>query len=163
MSEGMLAYIGLGSNLDSPRQQVEKAFGELADVPGLSVIAQSSLYRSAPIGPEGQPDYINAVMGVNVQFDAESLLTMLQSIEQLHQRKRLVRWGPRTLDLDVLWFAGQSIETDRLTVPHPEMLNRNFVLVPLCEIAPDLLMTDGRSVAEWVLECGGDGLECLAK
>ncbi len=163
MSAAVLAYIGLGSNLDKPKQQVLQAFRALAEVPEFRLVARSSLYRSAPIGPTGQPDYINAVAAIESTLDAEALLTKLQSIEQMHQRQRLVRWGPRTLDLDVLWFGGQTIETDRLSVPHPEMLNRNFVLLPLQEIAPHLLMRDGRDLSKWVLECGQDDLERLSE
>jgi len=132
------AYIGLGSNLENPRDQVTRALEELAAIPETTLIDASSLYRSAPIGPEGQPDYINAVARLKTRLSPLQLLDALQTIEDAHGRVREERWGARTLDLDLLLYGEQHIQHERLTVPHPEMHRRAFVLVPLAEIAPEL-------------------------
>ena len=139
MSEAAVtAYIGLGSNLENPRDQVTRALEELAAIPETTLIDASSLYRSAPIGPEGQPDYINAVARLKTRLSPLQLLDALQTIEDAHGRVREERWGARTLDLDLLLYGEQHIQHERLTVPHPEMHRRAFVLVPLAEIAPEL-------------------------
>jgi 2-amino-4-hydroxy-6-hydroxymethyldihydropteridine diphosphokinase len=131
-----LCYIGLGSNLDNPKQQVIEALAALVLIPNTELIKQSALYRSDPVGPPGQPDYINAVAAIRTLLEPEQLLDALQAIEQDHQRIRKIHWGPRTLDLDIILFGDQSIATERLTVPHPFAHERNFVLWPLAEIAP---------------------------
>lgn len=130
--------IGLGSNLFDPVKQVTTALSELGELPETLLSRASSLYRSDPIGPAGQPDYINAVAALETRLAPESLLDHLQEIENLHGRVREVRWGPRTLDLDILLYGDQVIRTDRLSVPHPEIRFRGFVLFPLDELAPDL-------------------------
>ena len=135
-----VAYIGLGSNLDNPIQQIQTAFNELAALPTICMVAQSGLYRSPPLGPVDQPDYINAVACIRVALSAESLLEALQGLEQAHHRQRTCHWGPRTLDLDLLLFGDQVIRSKRLTVPHPQLTRRRFVLQPLIEIAPDLVI-----------------------
>ncbi len=147
------AYIGLGSNLQNPRQQVSEALAELDDLPRSRVLLRSSLYRSDPIGPPGQPDYVNAVARLETALAPLELLDQLQSLEQHHQRKRLVRWGPRTLDLDLLLYGQSVIQCDRLTVPHPYLSERNFVLYPLQEIAPDLVLPDGRPLRALLPHC----------
>ncbi len=143
-SSPVLAYVALGSNLEQPRVQVSEALKELALLPETRVTARSSLYRTRPLGPAGQPDYINAVAALSTRLAAESLLDALQGLEQRHGRLRTgERWGPRTLDLDLLLYADRRISTARLQVPHPRMGERAFVLVPLAEIAPqDLLIPD---------------------
>ncbi|HEY5717355.1 MAG TPA: 2-amino-4-hydroxy-6-hydroxymethyldihydropteridine diphosphokinase, partial [Motiliproteus sp.] len=112
-------YIGLGSNLEDPIDQVQRALSELAQLPDSELRAHSRLYRSDPVGPPGQPDYINAVAELHTELAVESLLDLLQQLEQSHRRKRLVHWGPRTLDLDILLYGNQQIATERLSVPHP--------------------------------------------
>lgn len=156
------AYIGLGSNLDHPAGQVRSALCEIAALPGVCELRCSSLYRSAPVGPPGQPDYINAVMGVQTRLDPHALLAALQTIEQRHGRVRQVRWGPRTLDLDLLLYGGRCIQSEHLTVPHPQLLVRPFVLYPLAEIAPDVVIPGHGPIAACLVHCPPEGLERLS-
>jgi len=133
------AYIGIGSNLDTPEAHVRRAFDDLAALRDSRCMARSALYRSAPLGPAAQPDYINAVAGLLTQLPASALLAELQRIEHAHGRRRTgERWGPRKLDLDLLVYAGERRDTPRLSLPHPRIAERNFVLLPLAEIAPHL-------------------------
>jgi 2-amino-4-hydroxy-6-hydroxymethyldihydropteridine diphosphokinase len=133
------AYIGIGSNLNDPAARVQAAFGELQRLPDTWLAARSSLYGSKPMGPAGQPDYVNAVAGVDTRLPAVDLLQALAEIEDRGGRARgAEKWGPRTLDLDLLLYGDQCIATPELTVPHPGMHERDFVLVPLAEIAGDL-------------------------
>lgn len=155
------AFIGLGSNLDQPARQVVRALSALATLPDTRLVAASSLYRSAPLGPAGQPDYINACAWLETALTPHALLAALQAIEQAHQRLRLERWGPRTLDLDLLLYGDARIATDTLTVPHPGLTQRNFVLQPLAELAPVLCLPDGRGVAALAAQAGWEGLERL--
>ncbi|WP_280554304.1 2-amino-4-hydroxy-6-hydroxymethyldihydropteridine diphosphokinase [Halomonas sp. 25-S5] len=141
------AWIGLGSNLDVPRAHVERALGELDRLPLTRRIAASRLYASAPLGPADQPDYINAVALLATRLSPLALLDQLQALEQRHGRVRRRRWGPRTLDLDLLLFDDQRVTLPRLTLPHPEMARRAFVLVPLAELAPSLVF-DGQPLAK---------------
>ncbi|MBT7950610.1 MAG: 2-amino-4-hydroxy-6-hydroxymethyldihydropteridine diphosphokinase [Gammaproteobacteria bacterium] len=131
-------FIGLGSNLEQPRQQLVRAFSELALLTSSKLITKSSLYISKPLGPQDQPDYINAVAELETSLPALTLLSSMQAIESEHQRVRTEHWGPRTLDLDLLLYGQETISVEQLKVPHPEMVRRNFVLYPLFEIAPDL-------------------------
>lgn len=133
-------YIGLGSNLDDPVSQVNRAIDALAGIPRTELRAVSSLYRSTPMGPSDQPDYINAVAALLTQFEPEQLLRELQTLELAQGRDRSAgeRWGPRTLDLDMLVFAGRRVSAEDLAVPHPRIAERNFVVLPLADIAPDL-------------------------
>ena len=133
------AYIGVGSNLDDPRAQLLRAFGKLAELPCTRLIATSPLYVSQPFGPVAQPDYINAVVGLLTQLDALALLADLQAIEAAQGRPaRHERWGPRVIDLDLLVYGREQRGDAHLTVPHPGIVERNFVLYPLADIAPDL-------------------------
>jgi len=157
----MLAYIGLGSNLENPLAQVEQALVELAAIPESSLLAKSPLYRSAAVGPGDQPDYINAAALLETSLAPLALLDALQAIELSHQRVRLEHWGPRTLDLDILLLDQQTIDSDRLKVPHPYLTQRNFVLYPLADIAPELLLPDGRSLQQLIAQCPRDGLELI--
>ena len=135
------AYIGLGSNLDNPARQVESAFELLANIPRTRIVQRSALYRSAPFGGIEQPDFVNAVATLLTQMDAGDLLLELQRIEQDCGRDRsAVRWGPRVLDLDLLVYSDQRIEEDKLTIPHPGIGERNFVLLPLGDVAPELVI-----------------------
>lgn len=136
----VVAYVGLGSNLDEPEQQVRGGLRELDQLPGTRLVRQSSLYQSPPLGPPGQPDFVNAVAMLATSLEAHSLLDQLQGLEQQHGRERGERWGPRTLDLDLLLYGRDTIDSPRLQVPHPQMSRRAFVLVPLFELAPDLVL-----------------------
>ena len=132
-------FVGLGSNLDEPLRQVSQAFDELAELDETQLLAVSPCYRSPPLGPPGQSDYINAVAMLDTSLAPLVLLDALQAIENNHGRTRDVRWGSRTLDLDVLLYGDRIIDlSPRLCVPHPEMLNRAFVLIPLHDLASDL-------------------------
>ena len=133
-----VAYVGLGSNLNRPLRQVRDALQELRQIPGSRLVRHSPLYRSAPIGPPDQPDYVNAVAMLATELDPFDLLDALQAIETRHGRERSVHWGPRTLDLDLLLYADRRIDSPRLQVPHPQLHRRAFVLVPLHDIAPQL-------------------------
>lgn len=152
-----LAYIGLGSNLEDPLAQVKRAFGELADIAQTVLLAHSAIYSSHAVGPE-QPDYINAVALLDTQLEPLALLDALQAIEQIHQRVRIQHWGPRTLDLDLLLYGDQNINVERLTVPHPYLTQRSFVLYPLADITPNLYLPDGTSLTDWLNRCPADGL-----
>lgn len=135
-------YIGLGSNLDEPITHVTTAIKELQNLANCQFVSASSLYRSAPVGPPGQDDYINAVVCLTTALEPEQLLDSLQAIENAHQRVRVERWGARTLDLDILLIDNININTTRLTVPHPYIQDRNFVLLPLFELAGDISIND---------------------
>lgn len=155
------AYIGLGSNLDDPIRQVETALKELKQLPDSRLLASSSLYRSPPMGPPDQPDYINAVAAVATSLSPHQLLAALQTIEQQHGRKRERRWGARTLDMDLLVFGEQVLSDATLTVPHPGLAKRAFVLYPLQEIAASLKVPGLGSVGALVNDCPLSGLEKL--
>lgn len=156
----VLAYIGLGSNLEDPTGQVNRAFLELDLLADTRLVARSALYRSRAIGPE-QPDYINAVAQLETRLAPLDLLDALQSIEQAHRRVRLQHWGPRTLDLDLLLYGHQSIQLPRLTVPHPYLTQRSFVLYPLADIDPNLQLPDGISLQTLLSQCPFEGLARL--
>lgn len=142
------AYIGMGSNLESPASQLRSAENAIAAIPRTRLQAVSPHYRSAPMGPSDQPDFVNAAAAVLTRLDAHRLLTELQAIEIAQGRRRDgSRWGPRTLDLDLLVFSGCRIEDEHLTVPHPGIAERNFVLFPLRDIAPHLRVPGLASVS----------------
>ncbi|MFZ5000294.1 2-amino-4-hydroxy-6-hydroxymethyldihydropteridine diphosphokinase [Enterobacter asburiae] len=139
-----LAYIAIGSNLASPLEQVNAAVQALGEIPQSKIVAVSSFYRTPPLGPQDQPDYLNAAVVLETALDAETLLDNTQRIELQQGRVRKAeRWGPRTLDLDIMLFGHETINTERLTVPHYDMKNREFMLWPLFEVAPDLIFPDG--------------------
>jgi len=130
-------YVGIGSNLDSPEDHVTQAIAALGELSGSILVSASGLYQSSPMGRADQPDFINAVAALITQTNAHDLLQQLREIERQHGRIRDgERWGPRTLDLDLLAYAGLIIDDDDLTVPHPGIAERNFVLLPWQEIAP---------------------------
>jgi 2-amino-4-hydroxy-6-hydroxymethyldihydropteridine diphosphokinase len=143
-----VCYIGLGSNLDNPAEQVERAFEFLRAVPEIRLLSRSSLYSSGPIGPLEQPDYVNAVAKISTTLDARALLRVLKKIERVRGRKRGVRWGPRVIDLDLLVFGDEEIDELNLKVPHPGIAERNFVLLPLAEVSPGLVVPGLGRVAE---------------
>jgi 2-amino-4-hydroxy-6-hydroxymethyldihydropteridine diphosphokinase len=134
------AFIGLGSNLDEPAEQIRHAIERLGGLADTTVISVSSLYRSAPFGPVEQPDFLNAVAHVRTRLDATELLRSLLALEDQLGRVRGERWGPRRIDLDLLVYGELVCATDELTVPHPGIAARNFVLLPLQEIAPELVI-----------------------
>ena len=139
-----LAYIAIGSNLASPLEQVNAAVQALGEIPQSKLVAVSSFYRTPPLGPQDQPDYLNAAVVLETALNAETLLDNTQRIELQQGRVRKAeRWGPRTLDLDIMLFGHETINTERLTVPHYDMKNRGFMLWPLFEVAPDLIFPDG--------------------
>lgn len=145
----MRVYIGLGSNLDGPRERLIFAVESLRGIPDTSVTSVSSFYRSKPVGPQDQPDFVNAVAALDTSLGAHELLGELQAIENSQDRDRDgQRWGPRTLDLDILLYGDQHIVSDDLKVPHPEMHKRGFVLLPLSEVAPQLTIPGKGPVAE---------------
>ncbi len=142
-----LAYIAIGSNLASPLEQVNAAVQALGEIPQSKIVAVSSFYRTPPLGPQDQPDYLNAAVVLETALDAETLLDNTQRIELQQGRVRKAeRWGPRTLDLDIMLFGHETMNTERLTVPHYDMKNRGFMLWPLYEVAPDLIFPDGTSL-----------------
>ena len=157
------AYIALGSNLDSPREQIQRALEHISQLPSTLLIAHSGLYQSAPLGPVEQPEFINAVAGVLTQLPPIELLRALKQAEQSLGRQRpIVRWGPRSIDLDLLVHAQEQIESAELTIPHPGITERNFVLYPLLDIAPDLLVP-GKGVVRTLAACVSvEGLRRIA-
>ena len=158
-----IAYIGLGSNLATPEAQINTARNAITDLPGVSEVAFSSLYRSPPMGPQDQPDYINAVMAIKTDLSAIELLRCLQQIELDHGRVRKdERWGARTLDLDILLYGQQIIDQPDLIVPHYGLAKRAFVLYPLQEIAPELEVPGKGEMAELLASCPLDGLVRLS-
>ena len=136
-----IAYVGIGSNLDDPVRHVRQAFDELERLPHTRLVKKSSLYRSAPRGYEKQADFINAVAQLETGLPAERLLAELQEIEARHGRKRSFPNAPRTLDLDLLLYGRAELRSPALTVPHPRMHERAFVLRPLMEISPELQLS----------------------
>lgn len=164
MSHNVVAYIGLGSNLPgtlgSAKAQLLAAVEKLAALPDSELLAVSPLYQSLAIGPE-QPDFTNAVAALKTSLPPLALLDALQAIEQAHQRERVIHWGPRTLDLDLLLYGEQMIDLPRLKVPHPFLTERGFVLYPLADLAPTLTLPDGRSLRELLTRCPPDGLTQL--
>lgn len=153
------AYIGIGSNLAEPLQQVQTAIDSLQHTPQITVLAVSPWYGSHPVGgPAEQPDYINGAACLRTTLSPHALLDALQAIEQQQHRVRNERWGARTLDLDLLLYNEHNIHDDRLTVPHPRLHERAFVLAPLLDIAPQLTLPNGCSVASLLSALSSEGL-----
>ncbi len=157
------AYIGLGSNLENPAEQVKKARSTIAAHPLFTELKFSCLYSSPPMGPQDQPDYVNAVMSVTTDLCAIEMLRILQKIETDFGRVRKgERWGARILDLDILLFADQMINQTDLIVPHVGLSERAFVLTPLADIAPEGLLIPGKgTIKQLVAQCPLDGLKKL--
>lgn len=162
------AYIAMGSNLDEPREQIRRALDALAAAPGCVLRGASSLYRSRPMGPPNQPDYLNAVARLETSLDAFELLAQLQRIERAQGRSRSARsagnrqqqpiersnrWGARTLDLDLLLYGAESISSRTLTVPHPGLHERDFVLQPLLELDAELVVPGYGPVCDLIAAC----------
>ncbi len=157
------AFIGIGSNLADPLAQARMAVSALQSMPDTNLHAVSPWYGSSPVGgPTGQPDYVNGVACLQTLLQPHALLDALQRIEHQQGRERHSRWGARTLDLDLLLYGDQSIDDDRLTVPHPRLTDRAFVLVPLNDIAPHLVLPNGHSVGSLLPLLPAAGLWPLA-
>jgi len=157
----VLTYIGLGSNLDNPESQVKTAIEALAGLSQICLQDHSSLYRSAPMGPQGQPDYVNAVVKLSTGLEPEALFDKLQGIERAQGRVRTQRWGPRTLDLDILLYGQCVVATERLKIPHPGIAERSFVLYPLAEINGQLEIPGLGRVQSLLEQCPDAGLSRL--
>ncbi|TDB59023.1 2-amino-4-hydroxy-6-hydroxymethyldihydropteridine diphosphokinase [Photorhabdus khanii] len=152
-------YIAVGSNLAEPVQQVKNALAALEDLPETEFIASSSWYRTKPMGPQNQPDFLNMAVALETTLAPEELLNHTQAIELAQGRVRKdERWGPRTLDLDIMLFGDQVIDTERLTIPHYGLKQREFMLYPLAEIAPDLVFPDGEALSERLKHIPENGL-----
>jgi 2-amino-4-hydroxy-6-hydroxymethyldihydropteridine diphosphokinase len=146
------AFLGLGSNLGDRLQHLQLAVDALAEVPGVRVVSVSRVYETAPVGGPPQDAFLNAVVAIDTDLVEQELLHRCQQVEELAARVRVERWGPRTLDIDVLLVEGTRMESDELTIPHPRMWERGFVLAPLRDVAPDLVAAD--ATWEGVREAG---------
>jgi 2-amino-4-hydroxy-6-hydroxymethyldihydropteridine diphosphokinase len=155
------AYIALGSNLADPVAQLGIAFEELGRLPHTHFVARSSLWRSAPVGYLDQPDFVNAVAEVETSLEAETLLAHLLDIERRHGRVREFQNAPRTLDLDIALYGDDRIDTPTLTVPHPRMQERAFVLLPLNELAPDIVIPGHGALRDLLPGVAGQRLEVM--
>jgi len=159
MSVWQSAYIGIGSNLEDPRGQVLKAFAALASLPRTRAVALSPLFGSKPLGPIAQPDFVNAAAGVLTQLPPAELLAALRALEEAQGRPRTYeKWGPRIIDLDLLIYGRERRADSELTLPHPGIEKRNFVLYPLAAIAPDLDVPGSGKVAGLKERIGSTGL-----
>jgi 2-amino-4-hydroxy-6-hydroxymethyldihydropteridine diphosphokinase len=156
-------YLGLGSNLAEPTRQIRDALAALNNLVDTRIKCCSSLYSSQPMGPQDQPDYVNAVAFLQTQLAPLALLKALQKIELEHGRERNAqRWGPRTLDIDILLYGEQQIDSSELVVPHYGLKKREFVLYPLFEISPQLSLPDGELLADFIKQCPINGLRILS-
>lgn len=157
-----IAFIGLGSNLEEPRSQLHRAFADLGKLSGTRLLQHSSLYRSAPQGYPDQPDFVNAVAKIDTSLSPQLLLQALLAIERQHGRERTFRNAPRTLDLDILLYDELQLHEHGLTIPHPQMHRRAFVLQPLLELAPDCVIPAIGAAHLARLGCQDQTLERLA-
>lgn len=154
------AFIGLGSNLADPLKQLQQALAAIDEAQGIELVSCSSYYASQPMGPQDQPDYVNAVCELRTTLTPQALLEAMQTIELEQGRERKdERWGPRTLDLDILLYDNLQIATETLTIPHYGMKEREFVLYPLAEIAADLVLPCGESLKSVLNTCAVNGLQ----
>ena len=157
-------FIGLGSNLDNPLSQLKKAVESIKKLELITVTNVSSFYSSSPMGPQEQPDYINAVVEVSTALVAEQLLDELQKIEHEQGRVRKERWGARTLDLDILLYGNEVINTERLIVPHSGISERNFVLYPLRDLVDlKFVIPNLGTMSELLSACPMDGIKRLTE
>jgi 2-amino-4-hydroxy-6-hydroxymethyldihydropteridine diphosphokinase len=152
------AYVALGANLDEPQAQVRNALAALSRLPQSRLAVSSSLYRTAPVGLAEQPDFINAVAALDTELLPDDLLEALFAIERDFGRLRKAKNGPRTLDLDLLLYDDQVIDTQHLHLPHPRLHLRAFVIVPLAEIAPDCVLPGRGTVAAWLPAVANQGI-----
>lgn len=157
------AYVGIGSNLDDPLVQVQGAFAQLAALDRSLLVARSRLYRSSPLGPQDQPEFVNAAAGLLTLLTPHELLRELKRLEAaLGRAHPVVRWGPRRIDLDLLLYADVRLAEPDLTIPHPGVPARNFVLYPLQDIAPELLVPGHGRVSDLAARVGSAGLALIA-
>lgn len=154
-------YIGLGSNLELPQQQLERACISLTKIPHTQFVSHSPWYESKAVGPGVQPNYLNGVAYLLTKLDPNTLLGELQRIESDQGRKRDVRWGARTLDLDILLFGSRVIDSEHLVVPHPRLEERNFVIYPLGDLAPELILPSGNPIDSLKKKLSTEGLALL--
>ena len=144
-----ISYVGLGSNQDDPIKQIDNALVNIGKIERTHLIKKSSFYETEPVGSIEQPNFINAVVALLTLLDPYELLIKLQQIEKIQKRERgSIRWGPRTIDLDILFYSNMVTNDDKLTLPHPEIQNRDFVLFPLSEIAPELMVSEYLNVVD---------------
>jgi 2-amino-4-hydroxy-6-hydroxymethyldihydropteridine diphosphokinase len=155
------AYVAIGSNLEQPQARVHEAFGHLATLPTTHLLLRSRLFNTRPMGPQDQPHFVNAAAGLLTQLTARKLLENLLLIEQSMGRNRQERWGPRVIDLDLVWMLGEAIDEPGLTLPHPGVSTRNFVLYPLADIAPSLAIPGHGRVSDLLRGFGDDGISVL--
>ena len=155
------AYVAIGSNLDHPQARVHEAFERLATLPSTLLVRRSRLYETRPMGPQDQPHFVNAAAGLLTQLTARELLRGLLGIETAMGRHRHERWGPRVIDLDLIWVPGETIDEPGLTLPHPGVSMRNFVLYPLADIAPTLAIPGHGNVLELLQRFGEDDISVL--
>lgn len=155
------AYVAIGSNLNHPQARVQEAFEGLATLPATLSVRRSRFYRTRPMGPQDQPNFVNAAAGLLTRLTARQLLDGLLRIEATMGRNRQERWGPRVIDLDLLWMPGETIDEPGLTLPHPGVSTRNFVLYPLADIAPTLVIPGHGKVLELLHAAGDDGISVL--
>jgi 2-amino-4-hydroxy-6-hydroxymethyldihydropteridine diphosphokinase len=155
------AYVAVGSNLNQPLRQVRDAFERLAALPDTQLEVRSRIYLTRPMGPQDQPDFVNAAAGLLTRLGARELLDAMLAIERAMGRRREERWGPRIIDLDLLWLHGDIIDEPGLTLPHPGVSARNFVLYPLADIAPTLMIPGHGRVVDLKSRVGGGGISIL--
>jgi 2-amino-4-hydroxy-6-hydroxymethyldihydropteridine diphosphokinase len=155
------AYVAIGSNLNDPEQRVQEAFARLEALPSTRLIRRSRVYRTRPMGPQDQPSFVNAAAGLLTQMDARELLDHMLQIEAAMGRRRQERWGPRVIDLDLIWMPGERIDEPGMTLPHPGVSTRNFVLYPLADIAPMLAIPGHGTVLDLLHGAGDDGISLL--
>jgi len=155
------AYVAVGSNLNQPRERVLEAFDALAALRATRLELRSRLYRTAPMGPQDQPEFVNAAAGLLTRLSARELLEELLAVEGAMGRRRQERWGPRVIDLDLVWMTGAAVDEPGLKVPHPGVSERNFVLYPLCDIAPALAIPGHGRVADLMSKAGEAGISVL--
>lgn len=155
------AYVAIGSNLDSPRDRVLEAFERLGKLHAARCALRSRLYLSRPLGPQDQPQFVNAAVGLLTQLAPQALLSELLAIERVMGRERKERWGPRVIDLDLLWMVDSAVDLPALTLPHPGVSTRNFVLYPLADIAPTLNIPGLGPVLDLKSRVGDEGISVL--
>jgi 2-amino-4-hydroxy-6-hydroxymethyldihydropteridine diphosphokinase len=155
------AYVAIGSNLRSPRDRVLEAIQRLAALGAANTLLRSHLYLSRPMGPQDQPDFVNAAVGLLTQLSSKQLLAALLEIERSMGRIQRERWGARVIDLDLVWMVDAAVDEPGLTVPHPGVSIRNFVLYPLADIAPTLMIPGNGTVLDLKHSVGGDGISVL--
>jgi 2-amino-4-hydroxy-6-hydroxymethyldihydropteridine diphosphokinase len=155
------AYVAIGSNLNSPRERVLEGLERMNELPSTRLLLRSRLYLSRPMGPQDQPYFVNAAAGLLTQLAPEDLLAELLRLERAMGRERHERWGPRLIDLDLLWMVDSPVATAGLTLPHPGVSTRNFVLYPLADIVPTLNIPGHGSVLDLLARVGDDGISVL--